>query len=87
VPEPDVWREVLRVLKLGTALVAFGARTTYHRLATAVEEVGFRVVDQAVWVYLTDRPLSRHHLRPAHQLTLLARAPGGRERGLEQSCD
>jgi site-specific DNA-methyltransferase (adenine-specific) len=76
VPGPDVWGEVLRVLKPGAALAAFGARRTYHRLATAVEDAGFRVVDQAIWVYLTGRPPSRNHLRPAHELILLARAPG-----------
>jgi DNA modification methylase len=76
VPGPDVWREVLRVLKPGAALVAFGARRTYHRLATAVEDAGFRIVDQAIWVYLTGRPPTRNHLRPAHELILLARSPG-----------
>jgi DNA modification methylase len=35
VPGPDVWRQVLRVLKPGAALVTFGARRTYHRLASA----------------------------------------------------
>jgi hypothetical protein len=30
-PRPAVWTEVPRVLKPGAALVAFGARRTYHR--------------------------------------------------------
>jgi DNA modification methylase len=76
VPGPDVWRQVLRVMKPGAALIAFGGRRTYHRLASAVEDAGFRIVDQALWVYLTGRPPSRNHLRPAHELILLARAPG-----------
>ncbi len=76
VPGPDVWREVLRVLKPGAALVAFAGRRTYHRLAAAVEAAGFRVVDQALWLYLGGRPPSRNHLRPAHEPILIARAPG-----------
>ena len=47
VPGAAIWREVLRVLKPGAALVAFAGRRTYHHLALAVEEAGFRVTDQA----------------------------------------
>ncbi len=76
VPGPDVWREVRRVLKPGAALVAFAGRRTYHRLAAAVEDAGFRVTDQALWVFRTGRRPSPCHLRPAHELILVARAPG-----------
>jgi DNA modification methylase len=76
VPGPDVWAEVLRVMKPGAALVAFGGRRTYHRLATAVEDAGFRVVDQALWIFRTGRPPTANHLRPGHESILVARAPG-----------
>jgi site-specific DNA-methyltransferase (adenine-specific) len=55
VPGADAWREVLRVLKPGAPLAAFAGRRTYHRLAVAVEDAGFQVVDQAVWVFRTGR--------------------------------
>jgi DNA modification methylase len=76
VPGADVWAEVLRVMKPGAALVAFGGRRTYHRLATAVEDGGFRVVDQALWIFRTGRPPTVNHLRPGHESILVARAPG-----------
>jgi hypothetical protein len=76
VPGGDVWTAVMRVLKPGAPLVAFAGRRTYHRLAAAVESGGFRVVDQALWLYRTGRRPSRYHLRPAHELILVARAPG-----------
>jgi site-specific DNA-methyltransferase (adenine-specific) len=76
VPGAGVWRQVMRVLKPGAALVAFAGRRTYHRLAAAVEAAGFRVVDQALWLFRTGRRPSACHLRPAHELILIARAPG-----------
>jgi DNA modification methylase len=76
VPGPDVWAEVLRVLRPGAALVAFAGRRTYHRLALAVEETGFRVTDQGLWIFRTGRRPSPCHLRPAHELLLIARVPG-----------
>jgi DNA modification methylase len=46
-----MWREVLRVLKPGGHLLAFGGARTYHRLACAIEDAGFEVRDQIMWVY------------------------------------
>lgn len=46
-----MWREVLRVLKPGGHLIAFGGSRTYHRLAVAVEDAGFEVRDQGIWLY------------------------------------
>jgi site-specific DNA-methyltransferase (adenine-specific) len=42
---PDVWREVLRVLKPGGHMLAFGAPRTYHRMACAIEDAGFEIRD------------------------------------------
>ena len=36
-----MWREVLRVLKPGGHVVAFGGSRTYHRMASAIEDAGF----------------------------------------------
>lgn len=48
---PDFWVEVLRVLKPGAHLVAFGGTRTYHRLACAIEDAGFEVRDQIGWLF------------------------------------
>ena len=43
----NVWREVYRVLKPGSHLFAFGGTRTYHRLASAIEDVGFEIETDA----------------------------------------
>ena len=54
----DVWRECLRVLKHGGHLLAFGGSRTYHRLAVAIEDAGFQIRDQIMWVYGSGFPKS-----------------------------
>jgi len=54
----NVWREVLRVLKPGGHLIAFGGSRTYHRLAVAVEDAGFEIRDQGLWLYGSGFPKS-----------------------------
>jgi DNA modification methylase len=54
----DVWRECLRVLKHGGHLLAFGGSRTYHRLACAVEDAGFQIRDQIMWIYGSGFPKS-----------------------------
>lgn len=58
VPAVDVWRECLRVLKPGGHLIAFGGSRTYHRLAVNVEDAGFEIRDQVMWVYGSGFPKS-----------------------------
>jgi len=50
------WTECLRVLKPGGHLLSFGAPRTYHRMACAVEDAGFRVIDQLDWIYVHGKP-------------------------------
>lgn len=45
-----VWREVLRVLKPGGHLLAFGASRTFHRVAVAIEDAGFELRDVIAWI-------------------------------------
>ncbi|MCA3704278.1 MAG: site-specific DNA-methyltransferase [Methylobacterium sp.] len=54
----DFWREVLRVLKPGEHLIAFGGTRTYHRLAVAIEDAGFEIRDQIGWLYGSGFPKS-----------------------------
>lgn len=51
-----LWSECLRVLKPGGHLVSFGAPRTYHRMACAAEDAGFRVIDQIDWIYTHGKP-------------------------------
>ncbi len=54
----DLWAEVLRVLKPGGHLLAFGGTRTYHRMACAIEDAGFEVRDSIHWVYGSGFPKS-----------------------------
>jgi site-specific DNA-methyltransferase (adenine-specific) len=58
VPGEPFWREVLRVLKPGAHLVAFGGTRTYHRLTCAIEDAGFEVRDCLMWLYGSGFPKS-----------------------------
>ena len=55
---PEVWQQCLRVLKPGGHLLAFGGSRTYHRLASAIEDAGFEIRDQIMWVYGSGFPKS-----------------------------
>lgn len=52
----EMWQEVLRVLKPGGWLLAFGGTRTWHRLACAVEDAGFVLRNQIAWIYRTSMP-------------------------------
>jgi site-specific DNA-methyltransferase (adenine-specific) len=54
----DLWAECLRVLKPGGHLLAFGGSRTYHRLASAIEDSGFEIRDQIMWLYGSGFPKS-----------------------------
>ena len=45
VPRAPVWREILRVLKPGSHLLAFAGARTMHRMATEIEDAGFVIRD------------------------------------------
>jgi site-specific DNA-methyltransferase (adenine-specific) len=56
----DVWKECLRVLKPGGYLLAFGSSRTYHRIAVAIEDAGFDIRDQIMWIYASGFPKSHN---------------------------
>lgn len=70
------WAAVLRVLKPGGYMVAFGAPRNYHRMACAIEDAGFEVRDCLMWVFGQGFPKSKALLKPAYEPIILARRPG-----------
>lgn len=54
----EVWAEALRVLKPGGHLLAFSGSRTYHRMAVAIEDAGFQIRDQIMWIYGSGFPKS-----------------------------
>lgn len=77
--------ECLRVLKPGGHLLAFGSPRQYHRLASGIEDAGFEIRDQILWVFGTGFPKSHNlkgehegwgtALKPAHEPICMARKP------------
>ena len=60
VPTTELWKEVIRVLKPGGHLLSFSSARTYHRMAVAVEDAGFEIRDQIMWVYGSGFPKSHN---------------------------
>lgn len=56
--EVRLWEECLRVLKPGGYLLSFGGSRTYHRMACAIEDAGFEIRDQIMWIYGSGFPKS-----------------------------
>jgi site-specific DNA-methyltransferase (adenine-specific) len=52
----ETWKECYRVLKPGGHLLAFSAARTYHHLATNIENCGFEIRDQLMWIYASGFP-------------------------------
>jgi DNA modification methylase len=85
----ETWRAVLRVLRPGGYLLAFGGTRTYHRICCAIEDAGFEVRDSIHWIYGTGFPKGQNvgktagpewagwntALKPAHEPVVLARKP------------
>ena len=51
VPGVPYWEAVLRVLKPGAMLLAFGGTRTHHRLMCAIEDARFELRDCIMWVH------------------------------------
>lgn len=58
VPKKEIWEQVFRVLKPGGHLIAFFGSRTYHRGAVEIEDAGFEIRDQIMWIYGSGFPKS-----------------------------
>jgi site-specific DNA-methyltransferase (adenine-specific) len=58
VPSVEVWRQVLRTMRPGAHLLAFGGTRTFHRLTCAIEDAGFEIRDCMQWLYGSGFPKS-----------------------------
>ena len=76
----ETWGLFMKVLKPGGHLLAFSGSRTYHRMAVAIEDAGFDIRDQIMWLYGSGFPKSHNlgdgwgtALKPAHEPIVLAR--------------
>jgi len=77
----ETWRAAFRVIKPGGFLLCFGGSRTYHRMACAIEDAGFEIRDQIMWIYGSGFPKGGNRdgkgtcLKPAHEPIVMARKP------------
>jgi len=60
VPSQEIWAECFRVLKQGGHLLSFSGSRTYHRMAVRIEDAGFEIRDQIMWIYGSGFPKSHN---------------------------
>ena len=56
----ETWELCFKVLKPGGHLLAFSGSRTYHRMAVAIEDAGFDIRDQIMWLYGSGFPKSHN---------------------------
>lgn len=54
----ETWALCFELLKAGGHLLAFSGSRTYHRMAVAIEDAGFEIRDQIMWIYGSGFPKS-----------------------------
>ena len=78
--DKKTWELAFELLNPGGYLLAFSASRNYHRMAVAVEDAGFEIRDQIMWIYGSGFPKSHNlgdgwgtALKPAHEPIVMAR--------------
>ena len=56
--QKETWELCFKILKPGGHLLAFSGSRTYHRMAVAIEDAGFEIRDQVMWLYGSGFPKS-----------------------------
>ena len=56
--QKETWELAFQLLKPGGHLLAFTGSRTYHRIAVAIEDAGFEIRDQIMWLYGSGFPKS-----------------------------
>jgi site-specific DNA-methyltransferase (adenine-specific) len=74
VPGVDTWQEVLRILKPGAFCLSFCSTDLYHRMASNMEQAGFRILDMVNWI-VTTKMAKHNRLKPAHEPVAVAQKP------------
>jgi len=76
----ETWELALKLLKPGGHILAFSASRNYHRMAVVIEDAGFEIRDQLMWLYGSGFPKSHNlgdgwgtALKPAHEPIVMAR--------------
>lgn len=58
VPSVEFWKKIYQKLKPGGHILSFGGTRTYHRMVVNMEDAGFEIRDQIMWLYGSGFPKS-----------------------------
>ena len=72
-PNKKIWNEVFRTLKPGAFCLVFSTPRFYHRIAVDIEDAGFLIKDQIMWITTTKMP--SRGLKPCHEPIVVAQKP------------
>lgn len=60
VPQKELWEKVYQSIKQGGHLLSFFGSRTYHRGVISIEDAGFEIRDQLMWLYGSGFPKSHN---------------------------
>jgi len=81
VPQPNFWKECLRVLKPGGHLLSFAGTRTYDWIVIGLRIAGFEIRDQIAWVYSSGFPKSHDISKAIDKMMGAEREVVGKEKG------
>jgi len=76
----ETWALCFELLKAGGHLLAFSGSRTYHRMAVAIEDAGFEIRDQIMWIYGSGFP-------KGHNIGKAIDKAAGRPQGSTYECN
>lgn len=84
---PETRQQCLRVLKPGGYLLAFGGSRTVHRIACAIEDAGFEIRDELLWLYGSGFPKSMSISKAIESQKKYGKSGTSYKRKIEQESD
>jgi len=82
VPSVEYWKEMLRIAKPGSFLLAAGAPRSHHHLAMAIENAGWEITDCIMHLFGSGFPKGKSSLKPAYEPWILARKKANKRQHL-----
>ncbi|QDP58408.1 MAG: putative modification methylase [Prokaryotic dsDNA virus sp.] len=87
VPPPELWKEVIRVLKPGGHLIAFAGSRTQDLMSISLRLAGFEVRDTIQWLYGSGFPKSLNIGKAIDKIQGNEREVIGRNPNSRENCD
>ena len=81
VPKKELWERVFASMKQGAHLLSFFGSRTYHRGVIPIEDAGFEIRDQLMWLYGSGFPKSHNIGKAVDRLQGNEREVVGKKKG------